>query len=174
MDRSFRIRRALQKFTLLTAVGLLLSSCLKQEEFPVIPEIKYEAITLEYDTGKYAKRAFLTFSFRDGDGDIGLDPDQKQPPFDTGSIYHYNLIIDYYEKRGGQFVKVDLKTTFNARIPNLTPDDPNKAIKGIITDTLLLNPVPVYDTVKLKFFIYDRALHQSNIDSTPAFLLSRR
>ena len=69
---------------------------------------------------------------------------------------------------------MDLNPTFNARIPILTPDDNIKAIKGIIVDTLPLNPKPAYDTIRLKFFIYDRALNQSNIDSTPPIILRRR
>lgn len=161
-------------FWLLLSMVLGMSSCLKKEEFPVTPQIAFESFTLEFDTGAYARRGYLTISFRDGDGDIGLGPFQTQPPFDTGSIYYYNYIIEYYEKREGQFVKVDLNPTFNARIPILTPDDNIKAIKGIIVDTLPLNPKPAHDTIRLKFFIYDRALNQSNIDSTPPIILRRR
>jgi hypothetical protein len=147
---------------------LLLSSCMKKEVFPIIPEIAYQTFTTEFDTGMYATRGFLTISFKDGDGDIGLLPAQNKPPYD------YNYIIDYYEKQNGKFVKVELDPPYNARIPYLTPDDPNKAIKGIIVDTLALNPHPVYDTVKFKFFILDRALHESNVDSTPPIILRRR
>jgi hypothetical protein len=67
-----------------------------------------------------------------------------------------------------------LDPSFNARIPYLTPDDPNKAIKGIIVDTLTLNPAPLFDTIKFKFYIYDRALNKSNVDSTPPIILRRR
>jgi hypothetical protein len=153
---------------------LLLSSCMKKEVYPDIPEIAFQGFTTQFDTGLYAKRGFLTISFKDGNGDIGLRPNQTEPPFDTGSIYYYNYIIDYYEKQNGTFVKVELDPSFNARIPYLTPDDPNKAIKGIIVDTLTLNPMPLFDTVKFKFYIYDRALNKSNVDSTPPIILRRR
>jgi hypothetical protein len=156
------------------AGGLLLSSCMKKESYPDIPEIAFQGFTTQFDSGMYARRGILTISFRDGNGDIGLRPDQKEPPFDTGSIYYYNYIIDYYEKQNGTFVKVELDPPFNARIPYLTPDDPNKAIKGIIVDTLMLNPMPLHDTVKFKFFIYDRALNKSNVDSTPPIILKSR
>ena len=156
------------------AAMFALSSCMKKEVYPVIPEIAYQGFSLEFDSGQYARRGFLTISFKDGDGDIGLLPGQTYPPFDTGSIYYYNYIIDYYEKQNGVFIKVPLEPSFNARIPYLTPNDPNKAIKGIIVDTLALNPFPQHDTVRFKFYIYDRALHQSNIDSTPAIILKKR
>ena len=154
--------------------AFLFSSCMKKEVFPDIPQIAFQGFTTQFDTGIYAKRGFLAISFKDGNGDIGLRPNQKEPPFDTGSIYYYNYIIDYYEKQNGVFIKVALDPPYNARIPYLTPDDPNKAIKGIIVDTLLLNPMPVYDTVKFKFFIYDRALNKSNVDSTPPIILKKR
>ena len=159
---------------LLAAGFLLLSSCMKKEVYPDIPQIAFQGFTAQFDTGLYAKRGFLTISFKDGNGDIGLHSDQTQPPFDTSSIYYYNYIIDYYEKQNGAFVKVVLDPPYNARIPYLTPDDPNKAIKGIIVDTLSLNPMPLHDTVKFKFYIYDRALNKSNVDSTPPIILRRR
>ena len=157
---------------LMTGVSLL-SSCMKKESYPDIPEIRFEGFTTRFDTGMYARQGFLTISFKDGNGDIGLRPNQKEPPFDTGSIYYYNYIIDYYENQNGTFVKVALDPPYYARIPYLTPDDPNKAIKGIIVDTLTLNPKPKHDTVKFKFYIYDRALNKSNVDSTPPIILRR-
>jgi hypothetical protein len=152
---------------------IMLSSCMKQEKYPDIPEIAFQSFTAEFDSGLYAKRGFLTISFKDGNGDIGLRQDQTAPPFDTAGNYYYNYIIDYYEMQNGQFVKVDLDPSYNARIPYLTPYDVNKSIKGIIVDTLLLNPMPLHDTVKFKFFIYDRALNKSNVDSTPPIILRR-
>jgi len=155
---------------------LLMASpaCMKKENYPVVPEISYQGFTLEYDSGMYATRGFLTFSFKDGDGDIGLSENMIQPPYDTGSIYYYNLFIDYYEKQDGRFVKVDLNPTLNARLPYLTPDDPNKSISGFISDTLPLNPMPVHDTIMVKLRICDRALHLSNTDSTPVIILKKR
>jgi hypothetical protein len=158
----------------LIACGLMLSSCMKKEVYPDIPEIAFQSFTMQFDTGIFAKRGVLSISFKDGNGDIGLWPNQTWPPFDTGSIYYYNYYIDYYEKQNGTFVKIELDPPYNARIPYLTPDDPNKAIKGIIVDTLALNPMPLHDTVKFKFYIYDRALNQSNVDSTPPIILRRR
>jgi hypothetical protein len=162
-------------FSIALIAGMFLfPSCMKKEVFPDIPEIAFQNFIAQFDTGMYAKRGFLTISFKDGNGDIGLAPNQKYPPFDTGSIYYYNYYIDYYESQNGTFVKVELDPPYHARIPYLTPDDPDKAIKGIIVDTLTLNPMPLYDTVKFKFYIYDRALNKSNVDSTPPIILKRR
>ena len=173
--RNIRIQGLFRYLPSVLAVALLLlGSCMKKESYPIIPQIAYQGFALEFDTGKYASRGFLTISFKDGNGDIGLLPAMTYPPFDTGSPYYYNYIIDYYEMQNGRFVRIDLNPSFNARIPYLTPNDPNKAIKGIIVDTIVLNPKPVHDTVKFRFFIYDRELHQSNVDSTPPIILRRR
>jgi hypothetical protein len=177
--RNFHALRLTCLFIVMTGF-FLLSSCMKKEVYPDIPVIAFQDFTLMYGSRIYPDSGLLTISFKDGDGDIGLRTDQKAPPFDTGSIYYYNYIIDYYEKQNGTFVKRIFDTAsnsaFNSRIPYLTPNDPNKAIKGIIENTLdfHLMPAPVYDTIKLKFYIYDRALHKSNVDSTPPIILRRQ
>ena len=157
--------------------ALIFSSCMKKESFSDIPVIAYKSFNLTFNHANIADTGYLTISFQDGDGDIGLRPDDTLSIFHYDSAYYYNYIIDYYEKINGQFVKRVFDSTmptFNARIPYLTPDDPTKAIKGIIVNTMQMNPIPVYDTVKFKFYIYDRALHKSNVDSTPPIILRRR
>ncbi len=155
------------------ACAILLPSCLKNEQYPEIPEIAFQSFTLAFDTNNIPRKGYLTISFVDGDGDLGLHPGDTLSPYQKGGDYYYNYVIDYYEKQNGVYVLVPLNPPYHARIPYLPPDDPNKAIKGIIVDTLQMNPYPVYDTIKLKFFIYDRALHKSNVDSTPPIILRR-
>lgn len=152
---------------------ILLPSCKKNDQYPEIPEIAFQSFTLAFDTNNIPRKGYLTISFTDGDGDLGLHPGDTLSPYQKGGDYYYNYVIDYYEKQNGTYVLVPLSPPYSARIPYLTPDDPNKAIKGIIVDTLQMNPYPVHDTIKLKFFIYDRALHKSNVDSTPPIILRR-
>jgi len=162
----------------LAALGLV--SCRKTVQYPVVPSIRFSRFLLEMDTTRHvAKRGVLEFTFQDGDGDIGLRSTDIYPPFNPGSKYYYNLIINYYEKQYGKFVKVPLLSwnpdsarydtmTFNARIPWLTPKLRNKNISGTIQDTLFIyDPFSKFDTIRFTFFIYDRALHKSNVDSTP-------
>ncbi|UBM62476.1 hypothetical protein LA303_00505 [Candidatus Sulfidibacterium hydrothermale] len=165
---------------LLLPALLCMVSCQNKEDYPIIPQIHFSRFLLEVDTAAHvARRGVLEFTFEDGDGDIGLPANYLQPPFDPGSKYYYNLIIKYFEKQNGKFVEVPLLSwnpdsgrydtiTFNARIPWLTPDLGDKSISGTIQDTLFLdNPLSDYDTIMFTFFIYDRALHKSNVDSTP-------
>jgi len=167
-------------FILLFPAGLMLFSCQKNEQYPLVPEIHFSRFLVEVDTAAHVvRRGVLEFTFKDGDGDIGLRSNDISPPYNPGSKYYYNLIIKYYEKQYGKFVEVPLLSwnpdsarydtiTFNARIPWLTPELGNKSISGTIQDTLFIdNPLSKFDTIKFTFYIYDRALHKSNVDSTP-------
>lgn len=164
-------------FCILSAAILALAfpSCMKKESYPIVPQIEFAGYyNIFYDSSKIARKGVLTISFTDGDGDLGLHDYDLYPPFDSLSPYFYNYFIDQYLKINGAFVlDTSLVTPLRYRIPYLTPDDPNKAIKGIIVDTLPLNPKPVHDTIKFSMYIYDRALHKSNVVFTPEIIVRR-
>jgi hypothetical protein len=151
------------------------SGCVKQENYPDVPQIQFLSYTSVFDTGQYAVRGILTISFTDGNGDIGLNSRDTLPPYDTAGPYYYNYVINYFEKQQGAFKQIDLNPPFSVRIPVLNREFPGKPIKGIITDTLgLNNPHPLFDTIKFEAFIYDRTLNKSNVISTPEIILKRR
>ena len=152
---------------------LILSSCIKQEEFSDIPEIRSRQFLLIFDTGQYAVQGILSFNFQDGDGDIGLNPGDTFTPYNRAGDYYYNLVIHYFEKQDTGWGEVILSPPYSARIPVLNPGYSGKPIKGFISDTLAMDPAPDFDTVKFEFFIYDRALNQSNILTTPDIILRR-
>ena len=165
----------------LFSLGLLLfSTCSKFEEFPIEPVIEYNNFLLEFNesTG-ITERGVLMISYTDGDGDLGLGANDTFPPFNYGSEYYYNMIIDYYELQNGKWELIPLifpdpetgendTLTFSVRIPNLTPLTGNQSIKGIIQDTVFIyNPLSEFDTIKFSVYIIDRALHKSNTVETP-------
>jgi len=158
---------------------LLFSSCLKEEEYPVIPEIEFQTfLTLQNEQG-IDERGVLIFSFQDGDGDIGLSDEQTVAPYD------YNLFIKYFEMQNG--ILTEVKPTFynsitglydtinfNSRIPFLTPEGNIKAIKGTVRDTIFIyNPVSQYDTICFEAYIKDRELHVSNTIKTPLLIINK-
>ena len=149
------------------------SGCVKEENYPDVPQIEFLSYNNVFDTGQYAVRGILIISFTDGDGDIGLNPDNTRPPYDTAGPYYYNYVISYFEKQQGIFKLIDLNPPFSARIPVLNSEFPGKPIKGIIADTLELNPHPLFDTIKFEAFIYDRTLNKSNVISTQEIILKR-
>ncbi|MFU8842674.1 MAG: hypothetical protein ACNA7V_02585 [Bacteroidales bacterium] len=145
-------------------------ACKKQETYPVIPEIAFEEFVLLYNpaTG-IIERGVLKISFKDGDGDIGLKPNETEPPYD------YNLFLKYFEIQLGDTNHVVIidpisgdTANFNARIPVLTPDGSAKAIKGTIEDTIFVyNPLSAFDTIMFEVYLVDRALNKSNVIKTP-------
>jgi hypothetical protein len=161
-------------FLLAVILSGLFSACMKQENYPDTPQIEYLNYSNVFDTGRYAVRGILDISFRDGNGDIGLSAGDTFPPYQKNGQYYYNYVIMYFEKQNGVYKQLELDPPFSSRIPVLTPLDPGKAIKGMIADTLVLNPHPLYDTIQIKAYIYDRGLHKSNEISTPEIILRRR
>lgn len=168
------------KFYIILIVAVFLVafiSCNDEDVYPETPEIEYNSFVKIFNpsTGLY-DRGVLKFSFTDGDGDIGLEQGETEPPYD------YNLFIDYYELQFGDTVKVYITQyndstlqydtlNFNARIPMLTPDGSNKSIKGDIEDTLFMyNYQGDFDTIMFDAYIVDRALNKSNRIVTPLIL----
>ena len=149
------------------------TGCVKQENYPDVPQIQFLNFISVFDTGQYAIKGILNISFTDGNGDIGLNSSDILPPFDTAGPYYYNYIITYFEKQKGVYQQVDLNPPFSARIPVLNTEFPGKPIKGVIADTFDLNPHPLFDTIKFEAFIYDRSLNKSNVISTPEIVLKR-
>jgi hypothetical protein len=166
-------------FILSLAVLTAAYSCKRLEEFAPEPAIKYTGFEkLFNDTDSIYDRGILKFEFTDGDGNIGLAKGDTFPPFNPGSKYYYNLIVDFFEVRNGVETPVYLTfynavtqqfdTVFlSARIPLLTPKGSNKSITGEIHDTLFIyNYNSPYDTLFFKFNIIDRALNESNQERT--------
>jgi hypothetical protein len=163
-----------------TLAVIAVNSCTRIEEYPPEPVITYLGFEKILDTtGTIYESGILKFEFTDGDGDLGLAKNDTFPPFNPGSKYYFNLIIDYYEVRYGVETQVPLvfynnvteqydTVYLSARIPLLTPKGSNKAISGDIHDEVFIyNYNSDFDTLFLKFKIVDRALHESNTEKTP-------
>ena len=161
--------KALAKILILIITVLLSGlSCKKIEYLPEIPSISFKSFIL-IDTidalGNEGKIGELTFDFEDGDGDIGL----TQPDSLSADSTNFNLFFTLFGKIDGEFIEVsenDLETPLNYRIPYIEKEGQNKALKGEIQiDFIYL--LFEHDTIKYSFFIVDRALHKSNVETTP-------
>jgi len=151
-------------------ITVLLSSlsCKKIESLPEIPSISFNSFILKDTTdvlGNEGKIGELIFDFEDGDGDIGL----IQPDSLSVDSTNFNLFFTLFGKIDGEFIEVsenDLETPLNYRIPYIEKEGQNKALIGEIqVDFIYL--LFEYDTIKYSFFIVDRALHKSNVETTP-------
>ena len=167
-------------------IGMLLLvaamfSCQKPVEYPVEPKIAYEGFTyLVYEDSTFSGEGIVSFSYTDGDGDLGLDDSDTLPPFGFHDAHYYNMVVDYMKCVNGEFVKTPLLSwnpqtqsydtvTFNARFRRLLDSDKPKAISGRMEYKLTVkNPLSPDDTIKFEIRILDRALHESNTIQTEA------
>lgn len=154
--------------------GMLFSSCTKHEVYSVIPEIAYKSFEKIPSNMGADNKAYMTISFTDGDGDIGLNPEDTFPPYNPGAVYYYNFFIDYYELQGDSFVKIDLPITNNSRIPYVEPNLAELGIKGEIEIELYFNNIMSNsDSIKYEMYIMDRSLHKSNVVLTPSIYVKK-
>jgi len=159
---------------------IFFSSCNDPESLPVVPEIKYKSIEKITNASGKDSLIRLTFSYLDGDGDLGLSSTDTMPPFNYSPFnrFYNNVFIDYFEQKGNKFVPVTIPFTndtvrFLYRMDVLTPDGKNKAIKGDISIVMDLTPYDVKpQTIKFGIQIADRQLHLSNWIETPPVLMN--
>lgn len=164
------------KSILIISTALLvavMSSCLKPQSYPDEPVISFTNMAITPGDS-----LIISIDFTDGDGDVGLAPNETNPPYDTSNRYYFNLFIEYWEwnhdiqdwQRGVNAIGDEVH--FNARVPVLTPEGKNKALKGTIQETI----TPPYslagfsnygDTIKYRIQLVDRALRESNWVWTP-------
>lgn len=162
---------------LFLAFGVL--SCQKPVEYPIEPKIAFEGFSYLFNSDStFSGEGVISFSYTDGDGDLGLDDADTLPPFGFHDAHYYNMLIDYLKCVNGEFVKTPLLSwnvqtqsydtvTFNARFKRLRDPDEPKAISGTMDYTLpVQNPFSPNDTIKFEIRILDRALHESNVIQT--------
>ena len=168
-------------------LALTVCSCQKPVEYPIEPKIAYEGFTyLMNADSTFSGEGIVTFSYTDGDGDLGLDDSDTLPPFGFHDAHYYNMVIDYLKCVNGEFVKIPLLSphvptnpadtlvlydtvTFNARFKRLRDSEEPRAISGTMEYKLTVqNPFSPNDTVKFEIHILDRALHESNVIQTEA------
>ncbi|MEO8587841.1 MAG: hypothetical protein ABI432_00590 [Flavobacteriales bacterium] len=136
--------------------SLLFIGCLKQDEFPKEPKVVFKSFE------QFGDSSSLTISFTDGDGDVGLDAYDTAPPFDTSSVYYYNLFLEYDYLDNGEWTRVNFPLPLYYRIPRITPTGQNKALEGEIAVAIKPWPILPNDTIRFSVHMVDRALHESN------------
>ncbi len=160
-------------------LALAMLSCQKPVEYPIEPKIAYEGFTYLFNSDStFSGEGIISFSYTDGDGDLGLDDADTLSPFGFHDAHYYNMMIDYLKCVNGEFVKTPLLSwnaqtqsydtvTFNARFKRLRDSEEPKAISGTMDYKLLVqNPFSPNDTIKFEIRILDRALHESNVIQT--------
>lgn len=142
---------------------VLWSGCLEREEFPVEPRLEYIGTVLNLNMVSQADSiGFVRFRFTDGDGDLGLNPNDTSGPFAPGQLYYHNLFVRYFEKQNGTYVEFTPVFPFHSRFRSLTPTGGDKSLQGIMDVGVFARPGTLWDTVRYEIHIVDRALHHSD------------
>lgn len=132
-------------------------ACQSEVEYPPEPNISFLDFT-SFD----GDSAHFTFSFTDGDGDLGLSET------DTSGDFRFNVFFTYSELSNNEWTVFDLGEGTNYRIPQLHAGPDEKALSGETTITLnpYYNPGLIFpalsDTFKWSVYITDRNLNKSN------------
>ena len=140
--------------------------CGRAESISEIPEIHFKQLIFEDRTDpldETFKMAILTFSFIDGDGDIGVR--QQDRPDNAVSRIHYTWYTRYPDM---PYKFQNDSINHSSEIPYGSVMDKseaqNKVLKGTIEIELQtpISPQGV-DTMRIEFYIVDRAAHKSNV-----------
>jgi hypothetical protein len=105
-------------------------------------------------------------------GDIGFyaSPDSLNAP-DT---VKYNLFLTLHEMVNGVYREVDTSELGSPpyyRIPPLDREGQNKTLKGEISVDIEYFTID-YDTLRYSFYLFDRAYHRSNVDTTDEIIFT--
>lgn len=106
---------------------IALDSCFNPPEFPIEPEIDFQSIEFKKG-GSNADSLILTITFKDGDGDLGIDEDI---PFFSSYPYHP---INYFLAKDGQLLTISTIKPFED-IPPIFKVDNNQSGKLVSVRT---------------------------------------
>jgi hypothetical protein len=146
------------------AGSIVLPSCVKEKSFPPQPEIEF----LRYQ--KYgADSADCVITFKDGDGDIGIEDGDTAEADDFQMKYLYKGTDGQYHPFDAIDSTAVMDTLFYSyRVPNITPEGQYKALEGEIKAKLRSHPLyfPDHTSIKFEIRLRDRAGNWSNITTT--------
>ena len=160
-------------------------------------------LSKSFDTGKPYNDIFYWLKT---DGTILTYADRNTPPYDTIPTYefpyyctnysieesdtfyitanpnHYNIFVDFYVKKNGQWNLYDWVTanppqcgeTYYGRFPILNESGATRPLEGTLKYKMAglgFEAIFKRDTLKLEITIQDRALNKSNTVETPEFVI---
>ena len=128
-------------------------SCKKDQTINIIPSITFDSI-IPNPAIKYVDTIRIVISYKDGDGDLGIDSADIKNLFVTDNR---NNVVSQF------------------RIPQLAPTGSNIAIEGnfdiILPPQVFINDNDSTETTTYSIYVVDRAGHNSNTINTAPLLI---
>ena len=148
---------------LVSSVIIVFFSCEKYDDYSPIPEVTYKSMELLTDNTFGTDYLNLSIEFVDGDGDICF--------YENDTVK--NIVFTLYYIENDSVKPAEINVPLEYKIPYYEPEGRNKLMKGTIKTKFYIDDFkPLgYDTLKLEFYVFDRAYNKSNI-GTPLIILS--
>jgi hypothetical protein len=150
--------RILFKYSfVLTCLAIALYSCVKKKTYTTSPEIEFKNFY------KVSQEVYeMTFTYKDGDGDIGKD--QEDQTSNLSVTYHY------FDNDSSKFCTISVNKDTSTHY-TIRKTESFAMGKPVLADvTILLNPYRHADyakRVKYTIFMTDNAGNKSNVITTP-------
>lgn len=175
--------RTLSFCAALALMGLGISSCLTEPSYSDTPEIEFKSIkkTFLNTAGGAYDTVVVTVSFKDGDGDLGLNNDETTFPYSEtdasgqpNRFYNNYFFTPQIRNTGtNQFEDLQLGSfNYNSRYPRLAPasqENRKAPLKGDLSfgqRIFASQLIPSGSVIRFKVSIVDRALNESNVVTT--------
>jgi hypothetical protein len=162
---------------IIVAISGSMYACRKTATYAETPEIHFRTLVMKIDgvdaLGEKIKKANLSFSFADGDGDLGVTG-----AFSTDSKIYCSWMkkmpdgqyeAHVFPDEGGAVRTFDIP--YSEDVMN-KEEAYNKLLEGEMEVKMEVpygSSAAGMDTVHIEFYIVDRALHRSNVEITPDF-----
>lgn len=152
--------------------GWCVGGCSRIESHPPIPEIHFKKLVIAdsvYNDMGVVETAYLTFSFIDGDGDVGLSPQDVDSVSKIHYTWYQKLPDSTYEPyQFNSAISQESVIPWNSVMDKTEAH--NQLLKGSIKLSMFTPTVlDGVDTMRIEYYILDRAGNSSNIDHTPDF-----
>ena len=130
-------------------------------EYDNVPRVEFLYAPVASDSAD--NKILFSFMLYDGDGNFGLEAkDTITPYIDTFQQNFYATAYSIHDGKSSQ-----LPYNFSYRIPRLRAENQHKFIKAkVCIDITLAKSAFPYDSVFFTYFVYDRDLQKSNVDTS--------
>lgn len=165
------------KKILFTVLTIIFFSCRKEPNYSDVPKIDFNRVE-HYQIFRdfnFEDSLNIKLNFEDGNGDLGLDPDDINGNDKFTGKFAQNYFCTLLKKKDTSWVEVD--KDLNGTYLRLLETGAGP-IDGILNYAVIINPLIETeiidgDSIKFEIYILDRALNQSNTISTNSIVLGQ-
>ena len=157
------------------SVMALMTGCYKEISFDVKPYIEFrdlrKEIRLDQFSGSKKDSVILKISFQDGDGDLGLNEEEKKAAVGKQD---FNYIVRIFRQKNGVFKEVPQEVPYSGFFPRLKSDNKKGPIEGDLEYSLVYfqDFTPKKDSLKYQITIKDRSGNVSNTVESKVIILN--